>query len=89
MTHTPHRLAEEFPAFRETIAELRRSDAHFAKIAAEYEAVNDEIHLAESNVHPMEDLQEVHKRKERAALKDAIYAMLTREGLKEEARSET
>ncbi|ETX15650.1 hypothetical protein OCH239_14520 [Roseivivax halodurans JCM 10272] len=78
MSHTPHRLADDFPEFRARIAELRESDRHFARLAEDYEAVNDEIHLSEINVHPLEDLAEVLKRKERGALKDAIYAMLSR-----------
>ena len=78
MSHTPHRLADDFPEFRSRIAELRENDRHFARLAEDYEAVNDEIHLSETNVHPLEDMAEVLKRKERAALKDAIYAMLNR-----------
>ncbi|ETW12591.1 hypothetical protein ATO8_11254 [Roseivivax marinus] len=78
MTHTPHRLAEDFPDHSADIAALRRSDAHFARLAEEYDQINDDIHLSEINVQPLEDMEEVLKRKERAKLKDAIYAMLTR-----------
>ncbi|SLN43523.1 hypothetical protein ROJ8625_02159 [Roseivivax jejudonensis] len=88
MTHTPHRLVDDFPEHRETIHDLRRSDAHFARLVAEYEEVNDAIHLSEINARPLEDLEEMLKRKERAALKDAIYAMLTRAALGEVPRAE-
>ncbi|ETX29270.1 YdcH family protein [Roseivivax isoporae] len=78
MTRTPHRLADDFPGHRERLADLRRTDAHLARLAAEYDALNERIHLSEINVMPLEDLEEVQCRKERAALKDAIYATLTR-----------
>jgi uncharacterized protein YdcH (DUF465 family) len=38
--------------------------------------VNDEIHLAETNVKPVEHLQEVQLRKRRLGIKDAIAEAL-------------
>ncbi len=76
MSHTPHELAEEFPDFAEKMHALKSSDTHFAKLAEEYHAVNRQVHRAETNVEPMEQLAEDQLRKQRAALKDQIYAIL-------------
>lgn len=78
MSHTPHELHEEFPEHADKISALKQSDAHFAKLADAYHVLNREIHRAETNVEPMEELTEVQKRKERAALKDDIYAILSK-----------
>ncbi|MGD9864401.1 MAG: YdcH family protein [Pseudodonghicola sp.] len=77
MTHTPHELAEEFPEQAELIAELKQSDTHFAKLADEYHEINRAVHRAETNVEPVEELAEVEMRKQRAALKDQIWAILS------------
>lgn len=77
MTHTPHELAEEFPEKIEIISQLKQSDAHFARLADEYHEVNRLVHRAETNVEPMEDLAEGELRKQRAALKDEIWNILS------------
>jgi len=77
MTHTPHELHAEFPEHAEKITELKQSDAHFARLAEAYHELNREVHRAETNVAPVEELAEVEMRKKRAALKDEIYRMLT------------
>lgn len=76
MTHTPHELHEEFPDHAERITELKRSDAHFAKLMDDYHEINRAVHRAESNVEPTEELHEVEMRKKRAHLKDELYRML-------------
>ncbi len=78
MSHTPHELAEEFPDKVELMSQLKQTDAHFARLADEYHEVNRVVHRAESNVEPMEDLAEVELRKKRAALKDEIWAILSK-----------
>ncbi len=72
MSNTPHTLAEEFPDQAETIHRLKVSDAHFARLLAEYDDVNDQIHLAETNVKPMDHFAEEDLRKRRLKIKDAI-----------------
>ncbi|MDU8914126.1 YdcH family protein [Aestuariicoccus sp. MJ-SS9] len=74
--HTPHELAEDFPQHVEAIRALRAGNAHFAKIADEYHALNREVHRSETNVAPMDELAETELRKRRAALKDEIWSML-------------
>ena len=76
MSHTPHELHDEFPEFAQRISELKQSDAHFAKLAEDYHVLNRKVHNAETNVAPTEELNEMQLRKERAALKDEIYAYL-------------
>lgn len=77
MSHTPHELHEEFPELAGRIAELKASDAHFARLADEYHHINRQVHRAETNVAPVADLAAVEMRKTRAALKDEIYRILT------------
>ena len=74
--HTPHELAEEFPEHAAKMHDLKQSDAHFAKLAEEYHVINRQVHRAETNVEPMEQLAEDQLRKQRASLKDQIYALL-------------
>ena len=78
MSHTPHELAEEFPDKVELMSQLKQTDAHFARLADEYHQVNRVVHRAETNVEPMEELAEVDLRKKRAALKDEIWAILSK-----------
>ncbi|WP_305971527.1 MULTISPECIES: YdcH family protein [unclassified Mameliella] len=77
MSHTPHELSEEFPEFTDKMHTLKQSNAHFAKLADEYHEVNRQVHRAETNIEPMEQLAEEQLRKQRAALKDEIYALLS------------
>ncbi|HBS49343.1 MAG TPA: hypothetical protein DEA05_04280 [Rhodobacteraceae bacterium] len=77
MAHTPHELAEEFPDMVEKIHQLKTSDKHFARLAAQYHEVNRDVHRAETNVSPVDELAEVEMRKKRAALKDEIYRILS------------
>ncbi|MDA7426152.1 YdcH family protein [Thalassococcus lentus] len=76
MSNTPHELAEEFPEFVEKMSALKQDDAHFAKLADEYHTLNRQVHRAETNVEPMEQLAEEALRKQRALLKDKIWGML-------------
>jgi uncharacterized protein YdcH (DUF465 family) len=78
MTNTPHELAEEFPDKIAEIQSLKQSNAHFAKLAESYHEINRAVHRAETNVEPMEELAEVQLRKQRAHLKDEIWAMLSK-----------
>lgn len=72
MSNTPHTLAEEFSGQMDQIHALKVSDASFARLLEEYDEVNDRIHLAETNVKPMDQFAEERLRKVRLAMKDAI-----------------
>ncbi|OOY03500.1 hypothetical protein AXZ77_2468 [Thioclava sp. ES.031] len=76
MANTPHTLQEEFPTQLDRIHELKISNAHFAKLLDDYDALNDRVHRAETNVEPMDSLAETDLRKQRAAVKDEIARML-------------
>jgi len=76
MSHVPHELAEEFPDQHDAIHTLKTGNAHFAKLADSYHAVNREIHRIESGVQASAETHETALRKQRMALKDEIAGML-------------
>ncbi|ALI54909.1 YdcH family protein [Celeribacter marinus] len=77
MPHTPHQLAQDFPELADLISKRKVSDPHFARLLDDYNALNDQVHLAETNVEPMDDLAQSELRKKRMALKDELYGLLT------------
>ena len=78
MSHTPHELAEEFPTHVDAMHKLKIEDSHFAKLFEEYHDINRAIHRAETNVEPTDDFNEADMRKQRIALKDQIWGILSK-----------
>lgn len=76
MSHTPHELIEEFPDQIDAMHKLKETDAHFAKLYDEYHTINRDIHRAETDVEPTDDLHMTEMRKHRMMLKDQIAAAL-------------
>lgn len=76
MSHTPHELAEAFPDDADKLHALKTENAHFAKLADEYHELNRQIHRAETDVEPTDDLHMTEMRKKRLAMLDEIRAML-------------
>jgi hypothetical protein len=76
--HTPHELDEMFPADKATLSELKLNDAHFARLAERYHAVNRAVHRMETNVEPAADETIEAERKLRLHLLDEIAAMIAR-----------
>ena len=76
MANTPHELHEDFPDYAAAIAVLKQVDDHFARLADQYHDLNRQIHRAETNIEPMDDLAMIELRKQRGALKDSLYAAL-------------
>lgn len=76
MSNTPHTLHEEFPAEAKKISALKASDAHFAKLLVDYDAVNDKVHRAETRLDLLTEVEEERLRKTRSHLKDQIAAAL-------------
>mgnify|MGYP001028591246 CR=1 FL=1 len=76
MSHTPHKLPEEFPEHIDLMHNLLANDAHFVKMHDEYDSANDAVHLAETDVKPTSDAHMADLRKERMRIKDQIYAYL-------------
>lgn len=71
-----HSLVNEFPKLKERIAELVKSDTHFAKDTQEYNELDKEIRKLELAGTPISD-QSIHEMKqERAELKDSLYCRL-------------
>lgn len=76
MSHVPHELSDEFPEHRDRIHDMKQADAHFARLVDDYHKVNREVHQAETNVAPTDDLHAVELRKERLRLKDEIWRLM-------------
>ncbi|MBL9073166.1 DUF465 domain-containing protein [Tabrizicola sp.] len=76
MSNTPHTLHDEFPAEAQKITALKGSDAHFARLLVEYDAVNDKVHRSETRVDLLTEEEEEHLRKQRSRLKDQIASAL-------------
>lgn len=77
MSHTPHELAEEFPAEADKMHRLKQENAHFAKLFDEYHEVNRAVHRAESLVAPTDAAHENELRQQRTRLKDEIWSLLS------------
>lgn len=76
MSNTPHTLHEEFPTDAQKITALKASNAHFARLLTDYDAVNDKVHRAETRLDLLTDAEEEVLRKTRSQLKDQIAAAL-------------
>lgn len=72
-----HDLAHEFPELKERIHELKTQDAHFHKQFERYDTVTKDIERLEKEEIPVSDPTIEEKKKERLALKDELYKMLT------------
>jgi len=78
VSHTPHELADEFPADRALLHDLKLNDAHFVTLSERYHQVNGEIHRIEAGVEtPSDDYTETLKKK-RLALLDEVAAILAK-----------
>ena len=75
-----HSLAHEFPAYRDTIARLIENDPDFAKDAKQYHSLDREIRELELNGAPISDDEMLHKKHDRAVLKDSLYERLVAAG---------
>jgi uncharacterized protein len=76
MSNTPHTLHEEFPAEAQKMTALKVSDAHFARLLKDYDAVNDKVHRAQTRLDLLTEAEEEVLRKQRSHLKDQIAAAL-------------
>ena len=71
-----HPLIEEFTEYRDTIHELKLNNAHFRRLAHEYEGIDKSIFRAEQGIEIVNDDYLESIKKERLHLKDVIYKML-------------
>lgn len=72
-----HDIVSEFPAFKDKIHALKLSNAHFARLYGEYDALNHHIALAETGGSVMTDEALEAEKKVRLRLKDEIARMLS------------
>lgn len=75
-----HDLAHEFPELKERIHELKTRDDRFHRQFERYDSVTKEIERLEKEGVPVSDSTMEDKKKERLALKDDLYQMLTSSG---------
>ena len=77
--HTPNELTAIFKRDRELVTRLKGQDAHFARLADEYHAVNREVHRIEAETEAASDERTEALKKQRLTLLDEITAIVTRE----------
>lgn len=71
-----HSLINEFPEMRERIHQMKLSDGHFARLFAEYDTVEHDVHRIESGAEAASDERLEGLKKQRLRLKDALFGML-------------
>ena len=76
MPITHHPLVEEFAEYRDQIHDLKLNNAHFRRLAHEYEGIDKSIFRAEQGIEIVNDDYLDSIKKERLHLKDLIYSML-------------
>lgn len=78
MPHTPHELADAFPADHALLHELKLRNPHFVTLADRYHAVNGVIHRIEAGVENTSDEYAETLKKQRLALVDEIAGIIAR-----------
>lgn len=71
-----HPLIEEFSEYKDTLHNLKLNNAHFRRLAHEYEGIDKSIFRAEQGIEIVNDEYLENIKKERLHLKDLIYSML-------------
>lgn len=71
-----HALTRDFPELKERIQGLRQKDQHFNRLNDEYNAVDVQVTKAENGEQNLSDEHMETLKKQRALLKDKLYAML-------------
>lgn len=71
-----HDLLHEFPDHRDTIHDLKVSNAHFARLFEEYHVLDREVRRAEDRVETTSEGHEEELKRRRLQLKDELYAMI-------------
>ena len=71
-----HPLIEEFQQHKEQIHVLKMNNAHFRRLAHEYEGIDKSIVRAEQGIETVNDDYLSEIKKERLHLKDLIFQMI-------------
>ena len=74
-----HDLLREFPEFKKKIHELKVSNPEFAQLYKDYQQIDKEIYRIEEQIENPSDAYTEELKKKRVHLKDALYAILTRD----------
>lgn len=77
-----HPLLKEFPEYRDTIQFLKVSDAEFRQKFDEYHKLDDAVCRIEEQVDFATDQETDELKMKRARLKDEIYRVVTKVGVK-------
>ena len=75
-----HDLPHEFPRQKDVIEKLLQENPEFAKLQAEYDALDEEILKIEQNVEPVSDAYAEQLKMKRVHLKDQLYHMIRKFG---------
>lgn len=73
-----HDLIHEFPEYKERIHELKMNDSHFHNLFNQYDDLTTKVEALENQDVPVTDEHIEGLKKERLAIKDKIYQMLTK-----------
>ncbi len=71
-----HDLLSELPEHRDTILNLKVSNAHFAGLFDAYHKLDGDVRRAEERIEPTSDFHEEEMKKERLKLMDEMVAMI-------------
>lgn len=73
-----HRLAEDFPEYKQRIHELKISNKHFAELFEQYNQLDNEIYRITEEIETPSDQYTESLKKKRLSLKDQLYDMLAK-----------
>ena len=71
-----HSLVKEFPELSKKIHNLKTSNNHFAKLFAEYDEIEHNVHRIESGAEAASDDRLEELKKQRLNLKDELFSLL-------------
>ena len=71
-----HPLIEEFSEYKSVIHDLKLNNAHFRRLAHEYEGIDKSIFRAEQGIEIVNDDYLDSIKKERLHLKDLIFSLI-------------
>jgi len=72
-----HDLAQEFPEMKGDIHAMKMTDAHFRRMAEEYESVCKELHRVQDGAGAIDDSHAERLKKQRLSLKYDLFLMLS------------
>ena len=71
-----HPLRRDFPEFETQLRSLLQGDAHFARLAQEYEALDKRIYEIEDGREALDEMALLGLKMQRVTLKDEVAEML-------------